>query len=405
MAPRALVTVIAWGIFVTGLGWPQLFARLPLGLMLKNELALPPQSLAAFWAVATIPWYVKPLVGLTVDAFPLAGTRRRGYLLVGTVAGVLSWLAFGVVPRAYGPLLVVALAVNAALVVVSTCVGGLLAEVGQRHGATGRLSALRQTLVGGMNLVAGPLGGWLAGHAFGWTVGLGAAIVGSFLPVVVAFAPEPRDAVRAAGGAALGPHLRAVMRSRATLAAAALVLLVYIAPGLQTPLLYHQQDVLRFDPATMGQLQLWGGVGVILGGLAYGVVCRWVPLAVSLPGGIVLTAASVLAFLAYDSRGASLWIHPVSAFVGTFGALPLYDLAARAVPRGSESFGYALVLGMQTLGLYAISDVVGSVLYGHYHLTFKQLVWVDAGATLAVLFFIPALPRALLAAREGRTAA
>src|SRR6185295_6839795 len=125
---------------------------------------------------------------------------------------------------------------------------------GQRHGATGRLSALRQTLVGGMSLVAGPLGGWLAGHAFGWTVGLGAAIVGSFLPVVAAFAREPRDAVKAAGGAALGPHIRAVVSSLATLAAAALVLLVYIAPGLQTPLLYYQQDVLRFDPTTMGQL-------------------------------------------------------------------------------------------------------------------------------------------------------
>jgi hypothetical protein len=159
--------------------------------------------------------------------------------------------------------------------------------------------------------------------------------------------------------------------------------------------------VLRFDPAFMGALQTWAGVGVILGGLAYGVICRVTPLSVSLPGGIVLTAVSVLCFLAYDSRGAALWIHPVAAFVGTLGALPLYDVAARAAPRGSESFGYALVLSMQTLGLYAISDVVGSVLYGHFHLTFKQLVWVDAAATLAVLLFLPALPRSLLAGREG----
>jgi hypothetical protein len=194
---RALVTVIGWGIFVTGLGWPQLLARLPLGLALKNELALPPQSLAAFWAVATIPWYVKPLVGLLVDAFPLAGTRRRAYLLLGTGAAALCWLAFAFVPRAYGPLLVVALAVNAALVVVSACVGGLLVEVGQRQGATGRLSALRQALVGAMNLAAGPLGGWLAGRAFGWTVGIGAAIVGSFLPVVLALAREPGTSRRA----------------------------------------------------------------------------------------------------------------------------------------------------------------------------------------------------------------
>jgi BT1 family len=166
-SPRALVTVVGWGVFATYLGWPQLLARLPLGLSLKNELGLPPQELAAFWAVATIPWYLKPVIGLLVDATLHGGARRRAYLLLASLAASLAWLAFALVPRAYAPLLVVAVAVNAALAVVSTNVGGLLVELGQRHGATGRLSALRQTLVGGMNLVAGPVGGWLAGRAFG----------------------------------------------------------------------------------------------------------------------------------------------------------------------------------------------------------------------------------------------
>jgi hypothetical protein len=403
--PRGLVAVVGWGVVVTYLGWPQLLARLPLGLALKNDLRLEPQELAAFWAVATIPWYCKPLVGLLVDAVPLAGTRRRAYLLLGSVLAALAWLAFAFVPRATTPLLVVAVAVNAALVVVSTNVGGLLVEVGQEHGATGRLSTLRQTLVGGINLVAGPLGGWLAGRAFGWTVGLGALIVGSFVPVVYALAREPGGARSdAAARAPLGGHLRATFRSRSALTAATLVFLVYLAPGLQTPLLYYQQDVLRFDAAFMGQLQTWAGAGVILGALAYGVVCRRVPLGVSLGVGIVLSAAGTLLYLAYDSRGAAIGIHFASAILGTFAALPLYDLAARAAPRGSESFAYALVLGMQTLATYAISDVVGSTLYGHFHFTFKQLVWVDAASTLAVLLFLPALPRALRAGREGRAA-
>jgi len=407
--PRGLVAVVGWGVIVTYLGWPQLLARLPLGLALKNDLRLEPQELAAFWAVATIPWYGKPLVGLLVDAVPLAGTRRRAYLLLGSILAALAWLAFAFVPRATTPLLIVAVAVNAALVVVSTSVGGLLVEVGQGHGATGRLSTLRQTLVGGINLVAGPLGGWLAGRAFGWTVGLGALIVGSFVPVVYALAREPKAVARASGdgarpGAALGGHLRAIVRSRSALTAATLVFLVYLAPGLQTPLLYYQQDVLRFDAAFMGQLQTWAGAGVILGALAYGVVCRRVALGVSLGVGIVLSAAGTLLYLAYDSRGAAIGIHFASAILGTFAALPLYDLAARAAPRGSESFAYALVLGTQTLATYAISDVVGSTLYGHFHFTFKQLVWVDAASTLAVLLFLPALPRALRAGREGHAA-
>jgi MFS family permease len=396
---RSLVAVVAWGVVVAYLGWPQLLARLPLGLALKNDLHLPAHALAAFWAVATVPFYAKPLIGLLVDAYPLGGTRRRAYLLVASVAAVAAWAGFALVPRAYGPMLFVAIAANAALAVVSTTVGGLLVEVGQREGATGRLSALRQTLVGAINLVVGPLGGWLAGRAFGWTVGVGVLVVGSFVPVVAAFAREPAPA-RAREPGAVRRHLGATLRARPTLAAAALVFLVYVAPGLQTPLLYYQQDALRFDPLFMGVLQTWAGAGVIVGAVAYGVVCRFLPLGASLAAGIVLSAASTLTYLAYDSREAAVAIHFVSAVMGTFAAMPLYDLAARAAPEGSESFGYAFVLGMQTLATYGVSDLVGSWLYDGLHLAFKQLVWIDALSTLAVLLFLPAVPRALRAGRE-----
>jgi Na+/melibiose symporter-like transporter len=391
---------VAWGVVVTYLGWPQLLARLPLGLSLKNELGLPAHDVAAFWAVATIPWYFKPLIGLLVDARPLAGTRRRAYLLVGSLAACLAWAAFALVPHTYGPLLFVAVAASAALAVVSTTVGGLLVEVGQREGATGRLSALRQALVGAVNLVVGPIGGWLAGRAFGWTVGVGVLIVGSFVPIVGALGREPAWMPAPEPGS-VRRHLRATLRSRPTLAAAALVFLVYLAPGLQTPLLYYQQDVLHFDPLFMGVLQTWAGAGVLLGALAYGVICRYVPLGASLAAGIVLSTSGTLMFLAYDSRSAAVAIHFLSAIVGTFAAMPLYDLAARAAPEGSETFGYSLVLSMQTLATYAVSEVVGSYLYDRVHLTFKQLVWVDALSTLAVLLFLPAIPRALRSGREG----
>ncbi|HEX4405053.1 MAG TPA: hypothetical protein VH560_09515, partial [Polyangia bacterium] len=331
-APRSLVAVVGWGVAVTYLGWPQLLARLPLGLALKNELALAPQQVAAFWAVATIPWYLKPLAGLIADA---TASRRRASLAFGSLVGALAWLAFAVVPRGYAALLVVAVAVNAALVFVSANVGGLLVAAGQRHGATGRLSSLRQTLVGVVNLAAGPVGGWLAGRAFGWTVGLGALIVGSFVPVSLALLrapdlrPSPRSQVTA--------RVRATLTSRTTLTVAALVFLFYVAPGLQTPLLYYQQDVLRFDPLFMGLLQTWAGAGVIIGAAIYAVVCRFVPIRWSLPLGVVLSAATTLAYLGYDSRTSAIVIHFLTAITGTMAVLPVYDVAARASPEGSES--------------------------------------------------------------------
>jgi MFS family permease len=399
--PRAEVAVIAWGIFVAGLAWPRLLGWLPFGLMLKNELHLSPQRVAAFWAVTTAAWYFKPLVGLVCDAYPLFGTRRRAYLILGAGAGAGLWLAFAVVPRGYLPMMAVLVALNLALVVVSTAVGGMLVEVGQRHGATGRLSSLREGLTGLMVLVAGPLGGWLAGRAFGWTAGTGALILLSFVPLAVWGVTE-RAVVRPAARvwAQARGQLRVIVRSRFMWAALAIFFLVFVTPGLQTPLLYYQQDVLRFDPQLMGNLQIFGGAGVLVGAAAYGFICRWVPLRTALVAGVILNVGSTLLFLGYDSRTAAILIHAVTGTLGTLAYVPLYDLAARATPRGSESFGYALIFGVQTV-TFELSDVLGSYLYGHLHMTFKQLVWINASATAAVLLIVPLLPRALLAAREG----
>jgi hypothetical protein len=86
--------------------------------------------------------------------------------------------------------------------------------------------------------------------------------------------------------------------------------------------------------------------------------------------------------------------------LGSVAILPIYDLAARATPRGSESFGYALLMSVQTLTTLAISDPLGATLYGHFHVTFPSLVWINAASTAAVLLFVPFLPRALLAPHD-----
>jgi predicted MFS family arabinose efflux permease len=398
---RPLVAVIAAGIFVTGFGWPGTIGRLPFSLLLKNQLHMPAHKVAAFWAVATIAWYVKPLFGLISDAYPLFGTRRRGYLLTGTVLSGLFWLAFVVVPHDYVPFVIVTTLLNVAMAFVSTVVGGLQVETAQRYGATGRLASLRTALEGVMNLLAGPVSGWLAVRAFGWTAVAGACILLSFLPVVAKLYREPGGARsdRAVWTMARR-QLKTIVGSRAMWGATGLLFLIYLAPGFQTPMLYYQQDVLKLDPRFMGFLQLLGGAGGILGAMLYGVLCRRLPLRLSLTGGIVLNAASTLLYLRYDSAAAAMAIDSAAAVLGTLATLPLYDMAARAAPAGSESFGFSLMISVRNLAIFAISDPLGSYLFDRYHVGFKQLVWLNAGSSAAVLLFVPLLPAALLAARE-----
>jgi predicted MFS family arabinose efflux permease len=400
-SPRSLIAVIAAGIFVTGFGWPGSFARLPFNLLFKNQLHLSALDVSEFWAVSLLVWYVKPLVGFVCDAYPLFGTRRRGYLLVGTVLTGLFWLMFAVVPRHYVPFMLVMTVLNIALVAVSTVVGGLQIEVSQRHGASGRLASLRTGLEGVMNLLGGPVGGWLAVCAFGWTTVAGALVMFSFLPVVYWFYPEPRGArANTAIWSTARSHFKTIIGSRAMWGATGLLFLSYLAPGFQTPMLYYQQDVLKFGPRYIGFLQFLGGAGGIIGAAAYGYLCRRLPLKVTLVAGILLNAAVILLYLRYDSARSAALIDGAVALLGTLATLPIYDLAARATPAGSESFGFGLMMSIRNVALFAISDPFGSYLYDHYHIGFKQLVWLNAGSSAVVLFFVPLLPAALLASRE-----
>ncbi len=51
------------------------------------------------------------------------------------------------------------------------------------------------------------------------------------------------------------------------------------------------------------------------------------------------------------------------------------------------------MMSIRNIALFAISDPLGSRLYSRYHVGFKQLVWLNAGATAAVLLFVPRAAR------------
>ena len=54
------------------------------------------------------------------------------------------------------------------------------------------MGALRETIIAGTILVAQPVGGYLVGHAFGWTCGIGAALFFGLIPATLFLLPEGR---------------------------------------------------------------------------------------------------------------------------------------------------------------------------------------------------------------------
>ena len=58
--------------------------------LLKDSLGLDPSAAAALGGVFVIPWTIKPLYGIVTDTFPLFGSRRKSYLILGGLGAALS---------------------------------------------------------------------------------------------------------------------------------------------------------------------------------------------------------------------------------------------------------------------------------------------------------------------------
>src|SRR5579875_1499345 len=88
---RRLLAMIVVGLFVSTFVSDSRLAKLPLQFLLKNHLHVGPLAMAAFFGLTSCAWYLKPLAGLLSDLVPLAGSRRRNYLMLSGLAAGALW--------------------------------------------------------------------------------------------------------------------------------------------------------------------------------------------------------------------------------------------------------------------------------------------------------------------------
>ena len=452
---RAYLVMVAVGAFATTFAQQRpTLGNYPILFHLKDRLHFTKEQVSEFFMWATFAWNLKPLAGVLTDAFPIRGSRRRVYMLIGGVIAGLSWAALASVRENPTRFLLVSIALNVGLVLASTAMGGLQVEAGQIFGISGRISSLRYGLMSIAQIVAPLLGGWLARQAFGFTAGIGAGVMLALAVVALRpfheatgsrFAPadDAPDAapyrppvtawagavVLAAAGtvsvlvpglanvgislfALLGVfllivalatsrlqnpvlvqaqrQLRQILVSRALWLAAGMLFLVYVVPGLNTALTYRQSDELHFSKQLIGRLASVEGAAGVAFALVYASICGRFTLRRLIIFSTAANAAGTLLYLIYDASTA----YPVHAVVGAISVLAelsLMDLAVRSTPPGCEALGFALMMSVRNFGI-ALSDVVGSKLMDQAHLTFRTLVLINAATTAAVLLFVPALP-------------
>jgi predicted MFS family arabinose efflux permease len=397
--------VIVFGILGTVLALPHVLGHIPLQNLLKNELHLDRAANAAFFFWITLVWYFKPLFGIVTDAFPLFGSRRKSYMIIGATLATLSWAALYFAPHQYNKLLWACIAINLFMMCTSTVVGGYMVEVAQAASGSGRLTSVRNSVEQFSILVAGPAGGFLGSIAFGWTAVACGSVMFLVVPGTVWFLHEQRkkiDTQELLDNAR--KQLVKIANAGTMWAAAGFMALFYCAPGVQTAVFYKQQNDLHLNTQGQGFLQLLSGAFGVLAAVLYGsFACRRFTLRTLLLWCIGFGTAANLGYLFYSSVGHARIVESFNGFGYTLAEVAMMDLAVRATPSGSEGLGFSLMMSVRNLTLFG-SDWFGSKLLEAYHLHFSTLVIANAATSFLAVPLVLLLPKLIVMTKDAQAA-
>ncbi len=399
--PTHIGIVIFLGFFATALSNPSRLGKLSINHILKDQLHVTASGLSLFGLITGLAWYCKPIAGILTDAFPIFGTRRRHYLILSVLLAGVCWLAAGMVPKTLGSLTLIFTIVNCFLVMASTVLGAYLVESGQYAKATGRLTALRMFAMHTGFLMAGPLGGLLAGTAFMFAAGANAILVAALVPVVYFFLRERPQTVAASDSLTkTGDQLGTILRSPTLWWAVLFTAFFYFAPGFGGSALYFiQKDKLRFTDPFIGSLTLFSGGAGLLAAVCYGYISRRLPLRTLISLGAAAASLTALSYLFYTGPKQALVAESLYGFGTALADLAFIDLAARATPPGCEGLGYALIVSVNNL-ISQLADYLASKLYDH-KVPFSELVILNAATTALILVLLPFVSTRMLGTRDS----
>jgi predicted MFS family arabinose efflux permease len=388
---RRLLVFFAVVYAVQGLAEPGAgLATQPIFFLLKDELRLSAAETSAFLALVGIPWTLKPAYGLLSDLLPLAGRRRRSWLVVMAALASVGWLALGLLPGyPYRLTLMLLLTTGLGLAFTDVVTDAVMVEEGQRRGLTGRFQSVQWAAIHAASLGAGVAGGLLAEQARYSTAFLIVAALPLASLVAAAWAvPETRGRFDRASAAATLRALGRGLRQGPLWRAGAFILLWNFSPSFGVPLDYYQVDTLGFTRFQMGVLETVDSAGALAGALLFGLYGSRLPLARLLAWSVAAGVAGTLAYLGLAGWWTAVSLGVVVSLAGMVAQLATLDLAARAVPAGAEGTFFAALMALMNLGASG-STYLGGQIFDVVGLTW--LIVISAAATGACGLLIPRL--------------
>ncbi len=343
---------------------------------------------ATFLALVGLAWNIKPLYGLISDLIPLAGSRRRSYLLVTTAMAAGGWLVLGLLPGyPYGPTLLLLALTGLGLAFTDVLCDAVMVEEGKPRGLTGRFQSIQWSAINAAAVVAGMSGGYLSAYvSYAHTFLLVSAFPALSFAASAYAVHEPRTRFDRATVAATLQALRAGIRSGPLWRAAAFIFLWNFSPSFGTPLEFYMVDVLGISKVQLGVLATLGSAAAVLGAILFGRYFRAYPLRPLLNGAVAIGVAGTLAYYGLVGWWSAVALSVTVSFVTMIALLATLDLAARAVPSHAEGTFFAALMSVNNIGTTG-SVWLGGQLYEAVGL--NGLIGISAAATAACWLLVP----------------
>ncbi len=352
-----------------------------------------PGQVAAFFALATVPWMIKPVYGLLSDFVPLFGRRRKSYLLLtSSTACVMGLLAGLSAEHTYWRLAILYTGMGLGLAFTDVLTDALMVENGKPRGLTGAFQSVQWAAITVAAILVGVLGGHLAEHrdlhaAFFIAAGFPLAT----LVMTVLFVRDPRVRVEREAFRRTWAAIRAGLGERSVWLVAGFVFLFNFSPSFGPAFLYYQTDVLGFSQTFIGYLSSFNSAAAVVGAFIYAPLSRRMPLRRVINLAIGLSVAGTLGYLLYRGDRSAIAIEVIFGCAGMVTQLAFLDLAAKACPKHVEATFFALLMSVFNAGNQA-SRYVGAELYtrlGGHAQGYHRLVLISAAATALVWLLVP----------------
>ncbi|MCS7291707.1 MAG: folate/biopterin family MFS transporter [Gloeomargarita sp. SKYBB_i_bin120] len=339
-------------------------ARLAVSFFLKDELGLTPATVAALTGIAALPWMVKPLLGLVADGLPLAGYRRRSYLMLSGVLGATAWgLLATWVQRPWQAVAAITMAS------LATALGDVIADslvVERVRGASQSHTGSLQSLCWGTSALGGVITAYFSGallDRLGTRAVFGITALFPMLVTLGAFwvqelrQPRQKQVVTQVVGQI--QQLWTAVKQPGILMPTAFLFLWQATPTSDTAFFFFVTNELHFPPEFLGRVRLVTSVAALVGVWIFQRYLRDVPIRRMLLWTTVLSSAlgmtSLLLvthtnrLLGIPDRWFSLGDSAILTVMGEIGFMPVLVLAARLCPPGIEASLFALLMSVLNL--------------------------------------------------------